>query len=275
MTEKKSLPIGVIDSGVGGLTVLRRLRERMPQESFIYVGDTARAPYGTRSREEIALFTGEIIDYLNKRGIKELVIACNTMTALSDILSEFAVSRKWDFPIVGMSKGVNRVLSVTKNKRVGVFATDFTISTSMHKKSLQAADENVEVFGVPCTGFVPLIEGDSFGSPELDGVIKEYVQELKKDAVDTVILGCTHYPFLMDELTDALGPKVKIVDPAEATAEDAEKMLQKNQLLSSKVEPDAENACEICFTSNMERGKKLAARVLATEDCVFREISVF
>lgn len=308
MKEKKNLPIGVIDSGVGGLTVLRRLREVMPQENFIYVGDTARAPYGVRDKQEIALFTGEIIDYLNNRGIKELVIACNTMTSLSEIFREISSVRGWNFPIVGMSRGVSQVLSLTKNKKIGVFATDFTISTGMHRKAIQVADPSVEVFGVPCTGFVPLIEGEAFGSEELEQVIKNYAEELKAHTVDTVILGCTHYPFLFNELGEAFGPRVTIVDPAEATAVEAKKILEKlhcnveaetetenedgkksTEKLPCNVEGETETqietengkkklvksgTCEICFTSDVERGKRLAERVLKTDDCRFREISV-
>ena len=155
-------PIGVIDSGVGGLTVLKWLQAKMPHENFIFIGDTARTPYGNRSREEITRFVGDMTAWLNKRNIKQLVVACNTIT----VLGTDVIKGSYPFDVIGMAKGSRMVPLVTKNNRVGFFATDFTVSTGAHKREIQKLCPQIQVFGQGCPKFVPLIEGEKFGSPE-------------------------------------------------------------------------------------------------------------
>ena len=171
-------PIGVIDSGVGGLSVLRALQQTMPHETFLYLGDTARAPYGTRSRETITAFVAQMTDWLEQKGIKQLVAACT-------VLGTDVIRGAHTFPVIGMSKGVDLVLQATKNKHIGLMATDFTVGTGAHRKEIQAADPAAEVFGVGCTKFVPLIEGNRFGSPELKEAIREYAEALQAKQVDS------------------------------------------------------------------------------------------
>ena len=186
----KNQPIGVIDSGVGGLTVLKWLKGQNAPRRLYFYWDTARTPYGNRSREEILAFVGDMTAYLNECRIKQLVVACNTIT----VLGTDTIRGDYDFTVIGMDKGGQLVPSLTKNKRVGFFATDFTVSTGAHKKAIQAVDPSIQVFGQGCPKFVPLIEGERFGSPELKAAIKEYADKLRQHQVDTVLLSCTHYP---------------------------------------------------------------------------------
>ena len=259
-------PIGVIDSGVGGLSVLRALQQTMPHETFLYLGDTARAPYGTRSRETITAFVAQMTDWLEQKGIKQLVAACNTIT----VLGTDVIRGAHTFPVIGMSKGVDLVLQATKNKHIGLMATDFTVGTGAHRKEIQAADPAAEVFGVGCTKFVPLIEGNRFGSPELKEAIQEYAEALQAKQVDTVILGCTHYPFVKSYLEEAFGPGVTVIDPAAATALQAKADLEKRNLLHT----EGPGHSTICFTGDIEKGKLLAARMLNLETCDFQQIKL-
>ena len=262
----KNRPIGVIDSGVGGLSVLRTLQKTMPHETFLYLGDTARAPYGTRSRETITAFVAQMTDWLEQNGIKQLVTACNTITVLGTDVIRGAHS----FPVIGMSKAVKEVLEVTKNKHIGLMATDFTVGTGAHRREIRAADPAAQLYGVGCTKFVPLIEGNRFGSPELKEAIREYADALKEKEVDTVILGCTHYPFVREYLQEAFGPAVTIVDPAEATARQAKAELEAMGLLRT----EGEGSCTICFTGDVGLGKQLAERMLDPAACEFKQVKL-
>ena len=247
-------PIGVIDSGVGGLSVLRALQQTMPHETFLYLGDTARAPYGTRSRETITAFVAQMTDWLEQKGIKQLVAACNTIT----VLGTDVIRGAHTFPVIGMSKGVDLVLQATKNKHIGLMATDFTVGTGAHRKEIQAAK------------FVPLIEGNRFGSPELKEAIREYAEALQAKQVDTVILGCTHYPFVKSYLEEAFGPGVTVIDPAAATALQAKADLEKRNLLQT----EGPGHSTICFTGDIEKGKLLAERMLNLDTCEFKQVKL-
>ena len=262
----RNQPIGVIDSGVGGLSVLRALQKTMPHERFLYLGDTARAPYGTRSRETITAFVAEMTDWLEEKGVKQLVAACNTIT----VLGTDVIRGSHSFSVIGMSKAVKEVLQVTRNKNVGLMATDFTVGTGAHRKEIQAADPAAEVFGVGCTKFVPLIEGNRFGSPELQAAIHEYADALKEKNVDTVILGCTHYPFVREYLKEAFGPGVTIIDPAEATALQAKADLEARGLLRT----EGQGSCTVCFTGDAALGKRLAERMLDLSACEFKQVKL-
>ena len=262
----RNQPIGVIDSGVGGLSVLRALQKTMPHERFLYLGDTARAPYGTRSRETITAFVAEMTDWLEEKGVKQLVAACNTIT----VLGTDVIRGSHSFSVIGMSKAVKEVLQVTRNKNVGLMATDFTVGTGAHRKEIQAADPAAEVFGVGCTKFVPLIEGNRFGSPELQAAIHEYADALKEKKVDTVILGCTHYPFVREYLKEAFGPGVIIIDPAEATALQAKADLEARGLLRT----EGQGSCTVCFTGDAALGKRLAERMLDLSACEFKQVKL-
>ena len=262
----KNQPIGVIDSGVGGLSVLLALQKAMPHETFLYLGDTARAPYGTRTRETITAFVAELTDWMEHNGVKHLVAACNTIT----VLGTDVIRGSHSFTVIGMSKAVKEVLQATKNKNVGLMATDFTVGTGAHRREIQAADPAAQVFGVGCTKFVPLIEGNKFGSPELQAAISEYADALKEKNVDTVILGCTHYPFVRAYLEEAFGPGVTVIDPAEATARQAKADLEARGLLRKS----GEGGCTVCFTGDAALGKRLAERMLDPAVCEFKQVTL-
>ena len=178
---QKNAPIGVLDSGVGGLSVLKCLQAALPQEDFIYVGDTARTPYGPRSEAEVRRFVGEIIDYLDGRGVKLVVIACNTLT----VLGVDTLKGSHAFEIVGMSKGAQLVLAASSRKKIGVFATEFTINSGAHKAAILAADDGADVYPQACPKFVPLIEGEQFDSAEVRAAVAEYAAPLKAAGIDT------------------------------------------------------------------------------------------
>ena len=262
---KSNAPIGVLDSGVGGLSVLKVLHQMMPHENFIYVGDTARTPYGSRSEEEIRQFVEEIISWLESQGVKQVVIACNTLT----MLGIDSLKKEHPFELVGMSKGEQLLLAASKKKKIGVFATQFTISTEAHKKAILAADASAEVYPMACPKFVPLIEGEQFGNPEIEQAVAEYAAPLKEAGIDALILSCTHYPFIKDVVEAEFGSEVTVIDPAEATAKLSKEALEKEALLS-----DGEGSVTICCTADLERVKRLGSRMLPLEQCQFKEITL-
>lgn len=263
---QKNAPIGVLDSGVGGLSVLKCLQAAMPCEDFIYVGDTARTPYGPRSEEEVRRFVGEIIDYLDRRGVKLVVIACNTLT----VLGVDTLKKNHPFEIVGMSKGAKLVLNTSKKKKIGVFATEFTINSGAHKAAILAEDSDADVYPKACPKYVPLIEGEQFGSEEVRLAVAEYAAPLKDAGIDTLILSCTHYPFIQKEIEAEFGSDVTVIDPADATAQDTKNALTAQNLLRS----EGEGQLEVCFTADLARGERIAARVLPIKKCTFAEIKL-
>lgn len=179
---------------------------------------------------------------------------------------------KWNhsFDVIGMAKGARMVPGVTKNNRVGFFATDFTVSTGAHKREIQRISPEIQVFGQGCPKFVPLIEGEKFGTPELKAAIHEYADKLREHHVDTVLLSCTHYPFVRKEIEEEFGPEVTILDPAERTAQDALENLEKRGLART----DGLGRAEVCFTADLERGRRLAARMLDLSKCSFHLIDL-
>ena len=262
---KSNAPIGVLDSGVGGLSVLKVLHQMMPDENFIYVGDTARTPYGSRSEEEIRQFVEEIISWLESQDVKQVVVACNTLT----MLGIDSLKKEHSFELVGMSKGEQLLLAASKKKKIGVFATQFTISTEAHKKAILAADASAEVYPMACPKFVPLIEGEQFGNPEIEQAVAEYAASLKEAGIDALILSCTHYPFIKDVVEAEFGSEVTVIDPAEATAKLSKEALENEALLS-----DGEGSVTVCCTADLERVKRLASRMLPLEQCQFKEITL-
>lgn len=262
----QNAPIGVLDSGVGGLSVLKCLQKKLPQESYIYIGDTARTPYGSRSEAEIRCFVEEMLAYLEGRGVKLVVVACNTLT----MLGIESLQKDHPFALVGMSKGAKLLLQASKKKKIGVLATQFTISTEAHKKAILAEDAEAEVFGIACPKFVPLIEGERFDSPELDQAVAECSGQLKENDVDALLLGCTHYPFVKELVEKAMDNKAVVIDPAEETALLTEAALRKLGLLNA----GSSGSVEICCTADVERVQRLTARMLPQTLCSFKEIAL-
>ncbi len=224
-------PIGVFDSGVGGLTVVKAIRNVLPNESIIYFGDTARVPYGNKSPELIKEYSLQIADFLLDRGTKIIIVACNTATALAlDTLQD-----KLDIPIIGVVRpGVNIALKLSKNGRIGVIGTISTISSGVYETELKAINQSVEVASSACPLFVPLAEEGWLNEPATELIAKKYLEPINNANIDTLILGCTHYPLLKEVIQEAVSSKIKLVDSAQAMASETEKLLMNYGLLSDK-----------------------------------------
>ena len=232
----KESPIGVFDSGVGGLSVAREIFRQLPQENIIYFGDTAHVPYGPREVEELILFGDQISEFLIEQGVKIIVVACNTSSSVS---LEHLLD-KYSTPFIGVIEpSITSALEATRNGKIGVIATQATINSGAHEKLLLEKKPDLQVFPQACPKFVPLVEkGETEGEEALEAAI-EYLTPLKEADIDTLILGCTHYPFLENVITQVLGPQVTIVDPALETVRLTKKFLEDNQgLQSEKTSPD-------------------------------------
>lgn len=246
-------PIGIFDSGIGGLTVAKEIAKKLPQESLIYIGDTARVPYGTRSKEVVTKFALELTNFLLRRKVKCLVVACNTISSLS--LDE--IKRVSPVPVVDVVKpAVKKAILVTKNKRVGVIGTQGTILSGAYENEIKKIDTKIRVFSVGCPLFVPLAEEGLQKHKATELVAEDYLDELAVFKIDTLILGCTHYPILYKAIVEAIGPKVALVDSAEPTTEELERILYETGLLSENKNPKY----EFFVTDAPERVFKVASR---------------
>lgn len=208
-------PLGVFDSGIGGLTVARALFERLPRESVIYFGDTARVPYGPKSPDTVRRYSGEILAYLLRRGVKAVVVACNTSTAHAlDYLK-----RQSPVPMVGVIEpGARAAVAATKTGAIGVIGTAGTIASGAYERAIKALRPDARVHARACPLFVPLVEEGWFDHPAAELIAREYLEPLRRAGVDVLVLGCTHYPLLKPLLARVMGPGVTLVDSAEETA---------------------------------------------------------
>lgn len=221
-------PIGVFDSGLGGLTVLKEIMEVLPNEDIVYFGDTARVPYGPRSQETVTKYTFQSIDFLLTKNIKAIVIACNTATARS---LKFA-QEKYDIPIIGVIEaGARTAARVTKNKRVGVIGTQGTISSKAYEFEIEKIDSSIDIVGRACPLFVPLVEEGWSDTDIAHMAADRYLDELKKINIDSLVLGCTHYPLLINTIANVMGNSVKLVNPARETAKDLQCVLKEKDLM--------------------------------------------
>jgi glutamate racemase len=240
-------PIGIFDSGKGGLTVLEQIKQQLPYESVICYGDVARIPYGARSAEEIINFNYEIISYLIERGAKMVIIACNTSSAVAIEADQ----TKFSIPINGLiHPGARAALERTRDHKIGIAATQRTVSSHAYRRQIEKiwaekrtdknAQQRLEVLEVACPEFVPLVEAGKTSGPEVRSAIKKYFKVFREKGVDTVVHGCTHYPFLEKEMKDYLGDKVSFVDPAVDTVKEAKQIMQQKGLLSVERTPGYE-----------------------------------
>ena len=216
-------PIGVFDSGIGGLTVVKRLNQCMPNENIIYFGDTARVPYGNKSNSTVIEYADEDARFLLKKNVKIIVVACNTASSVAiNYLQE-----NFDIPIIGMIEpGAKKALEISKSKRIGVIGTYATINNHAYSKKLLEIDKEVKVFEKACPLFVPLAEEGLIKHPATKLIAEEYLNELKQAEIDTLILGCTHYPILAETIGEIMGERVQLVDSGQAASQDVEKYLE-------------------------------------------------
>jgi glutamate racemase len=253
--------VGMFDSGVGGLTVFQEFTRTLPHENIIYLADTARVPYGGRSASEIIQINKEILGYFDHLGVKMVIMACGTSSAIAYPL----LKDKYRFPIVGMIEGGAKMsVSSTKNKNIGIIATAGTINSGAYEKAIVALDKNVKVFNAACPLLVPLIEGGFATSDETIKVLKEYLKPLIASNIDTLVLGCTHYPHVASALKGILGAGVTLVNPAEEVAGTAKDILSSSKMLNlTKQTPSYRFLATSHAASFQELGSKLIGRPIA------------
>ncbi len=227
------MPIGIFDSGVGGLTVVKEIINELPDESILYLGDTARVPYGVRSPEIVSRYSFENARFLMSKGVKLLVVACNTSSSVSlDLLTE-----KFSIPVVGVVKpGAKAAVAETKSKKVAVIGTETTINSKSYEQAIKSIDSSIDVLGIACPLFVPLVEEGWVEGEVVTLTAEKYLSSLKQNGVDTLVLGCTHYPMLKDVITRII--KVPLIDSAIETAREVKRILKgRNMLCQRKGKP--------------------------------------
>lgn len=223
-------PIGIIDSGVGGLTVAKEVIRQLPNEEIMYLGDTARCPYGPRPVEEVKRFTWEMTEHLLKKDIKMLVIACNTATAMAFEEIKAALS----IPVIGVvHPGARTAIKVTKNSHVGVIGTVGTIDSKAYDEALIKINQQIKIESLACPAFVPIVEMGQMDDPNTYNIIETTLTPLKDKAIDTLILGCTHYPLLKQLIQRAMGDSIQLIDSGEETAREVSTILYHRGLLAT------------------------------------------
>ncbi len=228
---KKDAPIGVFDSGVGGLTVAREIIRQIPNEKIIYFGDTARVPYGSKSKETVTRFSEQIVRFLRTFQVKTIVVACNTASACA----LDALERDIDIPIIDVVKpGAKAAWEATRNGRIGVIGTEDTIGSQIYTKYIQNLNRDITIYGKACPLFVPLVEEGLLEDPVTDEIARRYLTELIDIDIDTLILGCTHYPLIRSTLGRIMGEGVRLVNPAYETARELKEMLGQLDLLDEE-----------------------------------------
>ncbi len=230
MTIDREAPVGVFDSGIGGLTVAREIMRNLPSEKIVYFGDTARVPYGNKSQETVLRYSRQIIRFLREQNVKAIVVACNTASAFA--LDE--VKDELDIPIIGVIEAGARVAAeMTRNKTVGVIGTEGTIGSGIHAAFLKKLDPSIRVIGKACPLFVSLAEEGWLHDPVTTEVTRRYLEPLKEQGIDTLILGCTHYPLLRSTIREVVGEDVCLVNPAYETALELRQLLADKEMAST------------------------------------------
>jgi len=276
-----NLPIGIFDSGVGGLTVYRALHERLPDEHFVYLGDTARVPYGTKSLSTVERYAIENARFLEAHGIKLLVVACNTASALALPAIREAVR----VPVVGVIEpGARAAVQIAAEKRIGVIATEATVQSGAYARAIRKINSVIYVIERACPLFVPLAEEGWAETDVARSVAEQYLKDLKKKDVGALVLGCTHYPILRNLISEVIGSEVPLIDSGEAAALEVEALLKSSRLLSPDGNSDTQETRErqLCddldhfyVTDAAERFAKVAERFLGTAPSVLEAVEVW
>ena len=273
------LPIGIFDSGVGGLTVYRALHNRLPNERFIYLGDTARVPYGTKSLATVERYAIENSQFLASLGIKLLVVACNTASALALP----AIRKAVGLDIVGViGPGGRKAVELTKaydRPKIGVIATEATVASNAYVEAIRRASNAAEVFQSACPLFVPLAEEGWTTEPETYSIAKKYLDAMNHFAPDALVLGCTHYPILSQIIQQTVGESVKLIDSGEATAEEVETLLATKDLANPDAVAGTRELCDdldhFYVTDAAERFARVAERFLGAKPAKLEAIEVY
>ncbi|MGB7068504.1 MAG: glutamate racemase [Pyrinomonadaceae bacterium] len=275
---KNSLPIGIFDSGVGGLTVYRALHERLPNEHFIYLGDTARVPYGTKSLATVERYAIENSRFLASRGIKLLVVACNTASALALP----AIRKAVGLDVVGViGPGARRAADLTNGKKspkIGVIATEATVASGAYSNKILEANSRAEVRQAACPLFVPFAEEGWASAPEMYTIAAKYLVDLKTFEPDALVLGCTHYPILKDVIQQTIGENVKLIDSGDAAAEEVRRLLLETKLASKREVTGRRALCDdldhFYVTDAADRFARVAERFLGSKPSKLEAIEV-
>ena len=226
----KNTPIGVFDSGIGGLTILRALRRTLPHEHLIYFGDTANVPYGGKSKTAVTRLALDVARFLESRNVKLVVVACNTASAQA--LS--ALRKQLTVPVMGVIEpGADAAMRATRNRKIAVLGTQGTVESQAYVKAIYKRNKDIQVFQKACPLFVPLAEEGFENTPAAELIAREYLQPVQDSRADTVILGCTHYPILKNLIAKVMGPQVTLVDSADTLATSAQQFLQEHQLAAT------------------------------------------
>lgn len=278
MTQNE-LPIGIFDSGVGGLTVYRALHDRLPNEHFIYLGDTARVPYGTKSLATVERYALENSQFLASRGIKMLVVACNTASALALP----AIRDRIGLDVAGViGPGGRKAVEMTRDKetpRIGVIATEATVASDAYLEAIRRASESAEVQQAGCPLFVPLAEENWTREPETFSIAEKYLAGMKRFAPDALVLGCTHYPILRDVIQQTIGENVRLVDSGEATADEVAALLKEKGLENPNAISGERRLCDdldhFYVTDAADRFARVAERFLGVKPAKLEAIEVY
>jgi glutamate racemase len=276
-SEIRNSPIGIFDSGVGGLTVYRALHEHLPNERFVYLGDTARVPYGTKSLSTVERYAVENAQFLAAHGIKLLVVACNTASALALP----AIREALEIDVVGViGPGARAAVSDSKGKRIGVIATESTVQSGAYTKAIKKADENASVTERACPLFVPLAE-EGWADNHVAGAIAETYLAGLRSRIDTLVLGCTHYPILRDVIQQTVGDEVELIDSGEATAAEVRSLLKEKELARTRP-PTGALERQLCddldhfyVTDAAERFARVAERFLGSKPSRLEAVEVW
>lgn len=270
MTLDREAPIGVFDSGVGGLTVAREIMRNLPNERIVYFGDTARVPYGSKSNETILRYSRQIIRFLQTQGVKAIVIACNTASALA----LDTVEQEFDLPIIGVVKpGAQVAVEATGNNRIGIIGTEATVNSRLYPRLIQEQNPKITVFAKSCPLFVPLVEEGWTKDAITEEVARRYLKELQEKEIDTLILGCTHYPLLRSVIHRIMGEAVTLVNPAYETAVALGRLLEE-QNLSGNRNAEREAVHRFYVSDAAERFERFADSVLPYNVEVTQQIHI-
>jgi len=268
-TEASACPIGAFDSGVGGLTVVQAMRELLPAEDILYLGDTARVPYGNKSPDTIIRYSRENLAYLRGHGVKAVVVACNTASAHA--LS--VLQKESDVPVIGViAPGVEAALAASRNRRIGIIGTQGTIHSEAYQDLLRRSEPKVVITAVAAPLLVSLVEEDWLSHPATKLILEEYLAPMKAARVDTIVLACTHYPLLKPLARQLLGPEVVLVDSAQNAATALARRMESSGL--NRPSRKETGQITICVTDLPPRFSRLAERFLGQKISDIRQVTV-
>lgn len=270
--NKRNLPIGVFDSGVGGLTVVKEIVRQLPDESIVYFGDTARVPYGSKSEETIKYFSRQIVNFLKTKNVKAVVVACNTVSAIALEM----LNKEYDIPIIGVIKpGASQAAKSTVNGRIGVIGTEATIRSKVYGKYIKEKKTDAEVIEKACPLFVPIVEEGILDHDITKETVKYYLDDIVSTGIDTLVLGCTHYPILYPAIKNYVGDSINLVNPALETACELKRLLNEEGMLNDrKVSLEDSIKYRFYMSDSVEKFRKFADRVLEIDNVYTEKINI-